>query len=130
MNALLVEFDVNTGIRAGDINPNDPKLQCYGWQDLEASPQVEIRIIEDDRDLKQYEGIKGITILRGKKKINEVIDENIATRYSISEDALFTEHLRQREINLDEIPGKVQEVLKNLLDRGIKGIRENKPVKV
>ena len=31
MNALLIEFDVNTGIRAGNIDPNDPKLQCYGW---------------------------------------------------------------------------------------------------
>lgn len=34
MRALLIEFDLKTGKRAGGINPKDPKLQCYGWQDL------------------------------------------------------------------------------------------------
>jgi len=130
MNALLIEFDVNTGIRAGNIDPNDPKLQCYGWQNLHTSPQLEIRVIEDDRDLKQYEGIKGITILHGKKETNEAIDKQVPVRYGIADEILFIEHLRQRKINLDDIPGKGQEVLKELMNRGIKGISECKPLKV
>ena len=61
--ALLIEFDLTTGKRAGDINPRDSKLQCYGWQNLDSSPAKEIRLIEDDRDISQYEGVKGVTVL-------------------------------------------------------------------
>lgn len=130
MKALLIEFDVNTGIRAGNIDPNDPKLQCYGWQNLEVSPQIEIRVIEDDRDVSQYEGIKGVSILKDKTQINKAIDEHIPVRYGIADEVLFIEHLRQRKINLDDIPKKRQEVLKELLNKGIKGIAERKPLKV
>jgi len=130
LKALLIEFDVNTGIRPGNINPNDPKLQCYGWQNLELSPQVEIRVIEDDRDVSQYEGVRGVTVLRNKTEINQAIDQNVPVRFSIDNDALLREHLRQKQIKLDEIPGRSQDVLKELFQKGIKGIRESKPVKV
>lgn len=130
MKALLIEFDVNTGKRAGGIDPNDPKLQCYGWQNLEVTPQLEIRVIEDDRDVSQYQGINGVSILKNKTQINKSIDEVIPIRYGIADQVLFIEHLRQRKINLDDIPGKRQEALKNLLEQGIKGIAERKPLKV
>lgn len=130
MKALLIEFNVNTGIRAGNIDPNDPKLQCYGWQNLDVSPQVEIRVIEDDRDVSQYEGIKGVSILKDKTQINKAIDEHIPVRYGIADEVLFIEHLRQQKIKFDDIPGKRQEVLKELMNKGIKGIIEHKPLKV
>lgn len=130
MKALLIEFDVNTGKRAGGIDPNDPKLQCYGWQNLEVIPQLEIRMIEDDRDVSQYEGIDGVSILKNKSKINKAIDDEIPVKYGVSDEVLFIEHLRQRNIKLDDIPGKRREVLKELLDQGIKGIAERKPLKV
>lgn len=130
MKALLIEFDVNTGIRAGNIDPNDPKLQCYGWQSLDVTPQIEIRIIEDDRDVSQYQGIIGVSILKNKSKINKAIDDHILVKYGVADEVLFIEHLRQREINLDDIPGKRQDALKHLFDIGIKGIAERKPLKV
>lgn len=130
MKALLIEFNVNTGVRSGNIDPNDPKLQCYGWQNLEISPQIEIRVIEDDRDVSQYQGIAGVSILKNKSKINKAIDDFIPIKYGISDQVLFIEHLRQRKINLDDLPGKRREVLKELLNQGIKGIVERKPLKV
>jgi len=48
MRALLIEFDLATGKRAGDINPKDPALPCYGWQNLEREPAIEIRLVEDE----------------------------------------------------------------------------------
>ena len=130
MKALLIEFDVTTGIRPANIDPNDPKLQCYGWQNLEVTPQIEIRVIEDDRDVSQYEGISGVSVLKTKAQINKAIAKHIPIRYDIEDEVLFTEHLRQRKINLDDIPGKREEVLKELLNRGIKGVVERKPLKV
>ena len=69
MRALLIEVDFKTGKRAGGVNPRDPKLQCYGWQDTESEPGKEIRIVEDDRDLSVYKGVPGVTILNGEKAV-------------------------------------------------------------
>lgn len=79
--ALLIEWDPITGKRAGDINPRDPKLQCYGWQNWDREPALELRLVEDDRDLSQYKNVKGVTIIEGVEAINEVIDKHFPPRY-------------------------------------------------
>ena len=79
--ALLIEWNVYTGKRAGNIDPNDPGLQCYGWQTWDQEPALELRLIEDDRDISQYENIKGVTIIRGIEAINKCIADNFPPRY-------------------------------------------------
>lgn len=131
MKALLIEFDGATGRRAGNINPKDPKLQCYGWQDLDSVPAREIRLVEDDRDLSQYEGIPGVTILIGAEQINQVIDSVVKPRYSLESEALFLEDIRQRGIKLSDFSGKSRdEILKTLSKQGVISIREIIPRKV
>jgi len=130
MKALLIEFNGKTGKRAGNIDPNDPKLQCYGWQNLDVHPAIEIRVIEDDRDVSQYEGIEGVTILSNKTEINTAIDEHIPIRYKIDNEVLFQEHLREKKIKLSKIEGNTKDVLKELFKQGVKGIVESKPNKV
>jgi len=121
--ALLIEFDINTGKRAGNISPRDPNLPCRGWQNLESKPAREIRLAEDNRDLSQYEGIEGITILNGEAEINQAIEDITPELYSIQNETLFLEHLRQRHINLDDYQDKTQQtVLRELHKKGIMGI--------
>ncbi|GAH44035.1 unnamed protein product [marine sediment metagenome] len=72
--ALLIEFDVSTGKRPANIKSNDPGLWCYGWQKLDVEPALEIRLIRDDRDISTYEGVQGVTVLRGDAAINSAID--------------------------------------------------------
>lgn len=129
MNGLLIEFNVNTGRRAGEINPNDPKLQCYGWQDLESIPAREVRVIEDERDLKKYEGITGVTVLKGKAEIKAAISSICKPRYKIVSESLFSEHLKQKGIDLSEYEGQDErEVLKDLMEnKKIIGIRKYLP---
>jgi len=129
MNGLLIEFNLNTGKRAGNINPKDPKLQCYGWQDLESIPAREVRVIEDDRDIEQYEGIAGITVLRGKTEIKQAILSICKDRYIVDNEPLFLEHLRQKKVNLSDYEGlEPREILKDLLEsKKIIGIRKQSP---
>ncbi|GAH51718.1 unnamed protein product [marine sediment metagenome] len=129
MDGLLIEFDANTGVRAGGINPNDPKLQCYGWQDLESTPAKEVRVIEDDRDIEQYEGIQGVTVLRGKPEIKQAILSICKDRYTVENEPLFLEHLRQKNIKLDDYEGwDPREILKDLKqNKKVIGIRKQSP---
>ena len=121
--ALLIEFDPKSGRRAGGINPRDPKLPCYGWQVLDSTPAREIRLVQDDRNLSQYQGVPGITILEGEHEINTAIESLVPEQYKLENQALMTEHLRQKQINLDEYAGRTQnDVLKDLYDKGIAGI--------
>jgi len=132
VRALLIEFDVNTGKRAGEINPKDPKLQCYGWQDLESVPAREVRVVEDDRDLSQYEGIPGVTILTGEAEINQAIEAVVPERFSIQEPTLFQEDLRQRGISLaSDYSGRdTPAILKDLHTKGVVGIKRELPLKI
>ena len=130
MKGLLIEFDVNTGRRSGSISPQDPGLRCHGWQNLNVTPQIEIRVIYDERDVSQYEGVTGVIVLKSKVEINEAIDKHIPTVYSIGSEALFREHMGQKKIKLDLIKGDTQEILKELHGRGIKGVVERRPNKV
>jgi len=132
VRALLIEFDVSTGKRAGEINPKDPKLQCYGWQDLESVPAKEVRVVEDDRDLSQYEGIPGVTILSGEAEINQAIEATVPERYSIQEQTLFQEDLKQRGISLasDYSGQDTPAILKDLHTKGVVGIKRGLPLKI
>jgi len=128
MRALLIEFDLATGKRAGDINPKDPALPCYGWQNLEREPAIEIRLVEDDRDLSSLEGVAGVTILEGRDAINQAIIANIPTRYAVKDRELCLAHMREKGISLDTLAGRtLNEVAKDLFAQGVAGIVERKP---
>lgn len=133
MQALRIEFDLWSGKRSGDINPHDRGLPCYGWQDLESVPAWEIRLIDDDRDVSQYEGIKGITILHNEAEIQAEIDK-LPVQYSVNEPNLFQAHINQKgksALNLDTLPGTtIQKQLAYLYEQGIKGIlrRQRDPI--
>jgi hypothetical protein len=95
MKALKIKFDLKSGKRPGNINPRDKNLQCNGWQDLEN--EVEIRLIEDDRDVEQYRNVEGITILDGKEEINNEISKIEANKNEevvILDKDLVMEHLK------------------------------------
>lgn len=131
--ALLIEWNPNTGRRAGDVNPRDPKLQCHGWQNKNVEPPIELRLVEDDRDLSKYEGVEGVTVLVGIEAINETIEERFPPRYNVDDPVIYAEHVRAKagEIAFDSLPDDMQERLKFLKEQhGIKGIRETKPGKV
>lgn len=83
--ALLIEFNMRTGKRAGNIDPRDPSFQCYGWQNLDSTPPMEIRVIEDDRDITQFEGIAGVTILSTAEEANAAIAEFMPPQFRATE---------------------------------------------
>lgn len=122
MQALLIEFNVSTGKRPGGISPKDPHLRCFGWQNLNVIPCVEIRLIEDDRDVGQYEGVEGIIILHTNEEIQAAIDA-LPVRCSIEDETLFKISIEQRGIQLDDVPGaNSREQLAHLRNQGVKGI--------
>lgn len=129
MNGLLIEFNLSTGIRAGNISPNDPGLQCYGWQDLESTPGREVRVIEDDRDIEQYEGIAGITVLRGETAVKQAIHSICKARYKVDNEPLFVEHLREKKINLTDYEGwDSRDILEDLKEnKKVIGISKKSP---
>jgi len=90
MKALLIEVDYQSGERPGDIDPRDPNLQCYGWQSLpeQDGADVEVRLVEDERDLSKYEGVAGVRVLEGEEAINEVIEEYVPPKYTSNEEAV------------------------------------------
>lgn len=126
MKALLIEVDFKTGKRAGSINPRDPKLPCYGWQDIDGG--LEIRLVEDDRDLSQYEGVAGVTVLGNKELINDAIIANFPTKYLIKDKELLLAHMKEKGISLDVFAGKnLGDVAEELYKKGLAGIVERKP---
>ncbi|GAI87526.1 unnamed protein product [marine sediment metagenome] len=128
MKALLIEVDFSTGRRAGGIQTkNNPNLMCHGWQDLESTPGLEIRLVMDG-NTKPYENIPGITILNGKAAINEAIQANIPTKYAVKDKELLLAHLKEKRISLDTFAGKtLDRVAKDLFAQGLAGIVERKP---
>ena len=128
MIALLIEWNQNTGERAGNINPKDPKLQCYGWQNMDVTPAIELRVVEDDRDMIQYEGVSGVTILQGGNEINTAIDDNFPSKILIEDELLYSEHFKEqmgdKKIRITDLPDDRQERLKELKEiYHIKGIK-------
>ena len=136
MKALLIEWNQSTGIRAGNINPKkDQQLLCHGWQNMEVNPAIELRTVEDDRDMSQYEGVPGITILNGKDKINAAIDANFPPKIVIEDKLLYEEHVKEqigdKELKINDLPHDRNKRLKVLNDKyHILGIVERKPQKV
>jgi len=131
--ALLIEWDPSTGTRAGNINPRDPKLQCNGWQNMDVNPAIELRLVNDDRDLSIYEGVIGVELLTGTDAINAAIVSNFSSRMKIEDELIYTEHFKSKrgEIDIDSLPDDRESrlrVLKTL--HGVKGIKETKPVMV
>lgn len=126
MKGLLIEFDGRTGIRAGGIDPKDPALQCYGWQDLKSVPPKEIRVIEDDRNVEAlYSGIDGVTILNNDAEIEAAITSIVKERYSINNEVLFRLDIEQRGILIKDLSG---DVLKTLHVQGVKGIAKRESI--
>ena len=134
VRALLIEWDPSTGERAGNINPKETALRCNGWQNMDVIPAIELRLVEDDRDLSKYNDVDGVTILLGADTINAAIDDHFPSKYVVEDDLLYTEHFKQnlgKGINIRELPDDRAERLKVLKNtHGIKGIMERKPMKV
>ena len=137
MRALLIEWEGHTGKRAGNINNKDPKLQCYGWQNMDVTPMLELRVVEDERDLSALVGVKGVTIIEGEEAINQAIDDNFPPKYHLQDEFLYQEHFKQKnkksetEIDIDTLPDDHQERLKLLKDiHGLKGIAKKERQKV
>ena len=128
MKALLIEVDFSTGIRAGGIQTkNNSNLMCHGWQDLDSTPGLEIRIVMDG-DTKPYEGIQGITILDGETAINEAITANIPTKYAVKDKELLLAHLKEKGVSLDTFAGKsLQDGAEELYAQGLAGVVERRP---
>ena len=127
MRALLIEFDINTGARAGGINPRDTHLLCHGWQNLDSVPALEIRLIEDGRKIEQYQGVQGITILEGKEEINAAIEANIPTKYSIQSELLMIESLKEAGGKLKQFAGKnTNEIAEQAYKQGLAGVIKHK----
>lgn len=131
MNGLLIEFDLWTGRRAGDIDPKDPSLRCLA-QNLESSPAKEIRIIEDGRDIRQYQGIPGVTILNTNAEINAAIDREIPIRYSKVDPELYRvglEKLAPAELR-EFAERETQEILRKAYEMGVPGVVKRMPQKL
>jgi hypothetical protein len=128
MRGLMIEFDLTTGKRAGDINNKDPNLLCHGWQDLSRDPALEIRLVEDDRDLSSLVGVPGVTILEDRDAINAAITANIPIRYVVKDKELLLAHLKDRGISLDTLSGMTLDMAaKDLYDAGLGGIVKREP---
>jgi len=100
---------------------------------MDVEPAIELRLVEDDRDLSVYEGVKGVTVLEGVAAINAAIDEQFKPRLSVDDELMFREHIRMKlkAKDIDALPDDRDERLRVLKDKHkIKGIREFKPVKV
>lgn len=128
MRAILIEWERN-GHRAGDINNKDVNLECRGWQSMDVVPMLELRLVNDDRDLSYLKGVDGVTIILGEDAINAAIDEHFPPKYHLQDEFLYQEHFKQRgrksgvEIDIDSLPDDHQERLKVLKDTyGLKGI--------
>ena len=128
MRALLIEWDARTGKRAGGINPKDKHLRCNGWQNLDVEPAIEIRLVEDDRDIIVCEGV---TILEGESAINEAIEKHIPVKYKIEDMSLLLAHAGQKGISFDKFVGMNQiELAEYASKQGLAGVAERKPGRV
>ena len=146
MKALLIEFDLGTGRRAGGISPKDPGLRCHAWQNLDSAPAKEIRLIEDERDVKQYENIKGVTVLNTDDEIEEAIEKIVPEKICVEDEMMMRLDIEQRGIQIKDIragntiderheiknrrAGNTTELLHELKKLGVKGITTSKPLKL
>ena len=135
MKALLIEWNQITGKRAGDINPRDPNLPCHGWQNMDVTPAIELRLVEDGEIGRYNTTAQGVTLLHGKDEINAAIDANFPPKISIEDELLYTEHFKEqigdKSIKIKDLPDNRMKRLKELKNKyHIKGIVERQPYKV
>lgn len=131
--ALLIKWDPFTGKRAGNIDPRAPGLLCNGWQNMDTTPAIELKIIDDNRDPEQYAKVQGIKILHGKTEINAAIVENFPTEYIITDEILYKIHLSKHinKIDFKKLPTGHTKRLKELKDKHqIMGIEERHPITI
>lgn len=133
LRALLIEWDTSTGKRAGNINPRDKYLRCNGWQNMDVTPAIELRIVDDDRDLSIYNNTQGVEILIGNDAINSIIDEKFIQKVFIEDEIIYSAHMQKiaDTIDFNELPDDVNERLSFLkIKYGIKGLKIKKHNKV
>ncbi len=130
LRALLIEWDPSTGIRAGGINNKEKALRCKGWQNMDVKPAIELRLVEDDRDLtvEPYVNTPGVTVLIGKDAINAAITINFPTRYEIIDREWMIEGARQKGVEAEEFHNmRGQEMAKKGFDLKLPGIVVKNP---
>jgi len=124
--ALEIKVDFLSGERAGGISPTDRNLVCLSlWQDLDAG--VEMRLVTDDRDLSQYEGIDGVEVHRGVTRINERVQQLFKPRVEVFDKDLFAASIKTidlSDLNPDLSP---EDQLKKCKEKGALGIRIRGP---
>ena len=87
--------------------------------------------MEDDRDLSYLKGVSGVTILEGKKAMNDAIDKYIPPKYGVQSEYLMREHMKEKNISLDVFIGMdTKDMAKEAHKRGLVGVIERKPEKV
>jgi len=126
--ALEINVDFITGKRAGDIDPRDPGLICLPlWQNFDLGK--EMRLIIDERDPAQYEGVEGIVIHKGADMINTRVSELFKTRYDIASPELFMVSITQKRIDLSDLDPalEISEQLRIAQERGCLGIGKQDP---
>ena len=132
MRALLIRVNYRTGTRAGGVDPKDNNLQSYGWQSLPREPgeDVEIRIVEDDRDLDRFEDEPGVKVLEGAEAIDTAIDEYIPPKYQIGDREDVREWARREDVDLNEFPDANPDRARELYEAGADTVTKKEPPKV
>lgn len=134
MIALKIQFDVETGRRAGDIDPRDPGLRARGagWQMInrrEPGECWEIREVLDDRDVEKYRAVEGVEVLEGRRQVEEALAEIACRRrstYRIDRDVVLA-YLSQKG-QLERLRGKtLRDAARELYEDGVPGIRRVQP---
>lgn len=122
MKALLIEFDLRTGTRAGGIDPRDRGLRCVAQRIVDGDAR-EIRVVDDGRDTSAYDGVDGVSVLDGVAAVNAKIAEIFVVSYAITNETLFSLSVQQRGIALSDYDGLSDEdMLAALYDAGVRGI--------
>jgi len=148
--ALKIKVNFYTGERAGGIDPRDPNLVCYGWQNIDDG--WEIRLIADeskiDEYVQKYGNAEGVEVIEGIENIDKAIDEiippekqyrHIVCMPELLLAGLIARHLDRnddfdiRAIPVDSTKHKSPEderkaILQHLASKGFKGIRTEKVV--
>jgi hypothetical protein len=133
MRALLIRVDFETGERAGGIDPTDKNLHCPGWQSLpeKQGEDVEIRLVQDDRDLSAYEDIPGVVILEGEEEIDAAVSQHIPADFRVTDEVAVYQAIRDDSrfpdtIRPKELPKKY---IRELHRKGADGIEKREPKK-
>jgi len=133
--ALVIKVDFETGKRACDLDPFDRNLYCI-YQNIEKG--IEIRLIINQNMINyyinKYKDCKGIKIVKGIEKIDEIIEkleESTKPQYVIMDQSLFMTSLLSKIMNekekdkINKILNESRnenEMLEKLQKEGVKGI--------